>query len=74
MAELCFSVDDFVVLFSSNFSNWYIRIYIYVSWEPAELRQSTALCSMSQIEDDVYVLNITAVPKRKRREDCERSV
>ena len=26
MAELCFSVDDFIVVFSSNFSNWYIRI------------------------------------------------
>ena len=38
MAELCFSVDDFIVLFSSNFSNWYIRIYIYVSWEPADTR------------------------------------
>ena len=36
MAELCVSVDDFIVLFSSNFSNWNIRIYIYVSWEPAD--------------------------------------
>ena len=36
------------------------------------LRRSTALCSMSQIEDDAYVLNIIAVPKGKRREDGER--
>ena len=38
MAELCFSIYDIIVLFSSNFSNWYIRVYIYVSWEPADTR------------------------------------
>ena len=34
-----------------------------------------SLCSMPEIKDDgVYVLNITAVPKRKRREHGERWV
>ena len=37
------------------------------------LRQSTAVCSMPEIkEDGVYDLNITAVPKRKWREDGDR--
>ena len=39
------------------------------------LRQSTALCSMPEINDDgVYVLNIATVPKRKQREHGERWV
>ena len=36
------------------------------------LREGNALLSMSRIEDDVYFLNMTAVPKGKRREDGER--
>ena len=52
MAELCISVDDFILFFRSNFINrpsvlflggdvalvHKYLVYIYVSWEPADTR------------------------------------